>query len=292
MRLLIINTDGYGFTAGISRAIEECISFGTVKSLSANINFPAADGLTKLAKDHPDLSIGCHLNPIVGRPVLPESKVPSLLNRNGEFHYREFRRKFLSGAIRRNEIRIELKAQIEKTRDMAGNNFTHVDFHMGLHRLPGLYKLFLELARISGTGRIRTHRYIIGMESRSLIRAHLSFFMRRPASIPKYAWNLLLRAKARIYGFSMPDWWVGMSFMKKDFINVQSYKAMLRNLPEGISEFVAHPAYFDKGLMKWSTYIEEREEERKVLLSPEFKEALNTSGVVLGGYKDIKVFRK
>ena len=36
MRCLIINADGYGFTPGTTRAIEECIAFGTVRSLSVN----------------------------------------------------------------------------------------------------------------------------------------------------------------------------------------------------------------------------------------------------------------
>ena len=48
MRGLIINADGFGFTDGITRAIEECVRFGTVKSLSANVNFPHAGRLTQL----------------------------------------------------------------------------------------------------------------------------------------------------------------------------------------------------------------------------------------------------
>ena len=51
MRYLIINTDGYGFTAGITRAIEECVEFGTVKSLSANVNFKHAENLTITGTD-------------------------------------------------------------------------------------------------------------------------------------------------------------------------------------------------------------------------------------------------
>jgi chitin disaccharide deacetylase len=85
MRHLIINADGYGFTAGISRAIEECVEFGTVRSLSANVNFTHADGLTHLVQKHPGLSVGCHVNPVVGRPVLSPKQVPSLVDENGEF---------------------------------------------------------------------------------------------------------------------------------------------------------------------------------------------------------------
>ena len=64
-------------------------------------------------------------------------------------------------------------AQVEKTRDLAGPAFSHVDFHMGHHRLPRLYGLFLEIAEKFGAGRIRTHVYQVGMESRFPRLRHL-----------------------------------------------------------------------------------------------------------------------
>ena len=90
MSHLIINADGYGFTAGITRAIEECIAFGTVRSLSANVNFKHADGLMPLVRNYPELSVGCHINPIVGNPVLPPTEVPTLIDEKGEFFLQDF----------------------------------------------------------------------------------------------------------------------------------------------------------------------------------------------------------
>ena len=159
MRYLIINADGYGFTAGVSRAIEECIAFGTVRSLSANVNFKHADGLAQLVRTYPELSVGCHINPVVGCPVLDPDKVPTLLDENGEFLYKALSRRFMSGSIRSAKLRAEMLAQVEKTRDLAGAAFSHLDFHMGFHRLPRLYAVFLEVAQQSRVGRIRTHRY-------------------------------------------------------------------------------------------------------------------------------------
>ena len=75
MRTLIINADGYGMTAGINRGIEECIAAGTIRSLSANINFPHAAALATVVQRHPHLSVGCHINPVIGPPVLPPSRV-------------------------------------------------------------------------------------------------------------------------------------------------------------------------------------------------------------------------
>lgn len=289
MRHLIINADGYGFTAGVSRAIEECIEFGTVRSLSANVNFKHADELAQLVRKHPELSVGCHINPIVGRPVMAPEKVPTLLDENGEFFYKTFSRRFMSGRIRPAELRAEMLAQVEKTRDLAGAAFSHLDFHMGLHRLPRLYELFLEVARLSGVGRIRTHRYLVGMESRFPRLRHLAYLCASPLRTPKFLWNLWLREKARARHLAMPDRRIEITHLGThcNAITIANYLMMLRGLPHGFSEFVVHPGYVDDDLKRWSTYIEPRTIERQVLLSPVFREALYASDVCLAGYRDI-----
>lgn len=294
MRSLIINADGYGFTQGISRAIEECIRFGTVRSISANVNFAAAEALHDLVKRYPDMSVGCHINPVVGRPVLDPSKVSSLLDENGEFLYKEFSRRVVSGRLRMDELRDEMTAQVQKTREMAGAAFSHVDFHMGLHRLPQVYGVFLDVAEKSGVGRIRTHRYLMGMESRSPLLRHMVHMFESPTRIPKYAWNIWLRSRALKRGLAMPDRWVGITDMADDpdRITVRNYMTMLGNLPEGFSEFVAHPGYIDEDLMRWSTYHDQRLRELSVLLSGEFRQALFSSGVHLAGYRDIPLRRR
>jgi len=289
MRYLIINADGYGFTAGISRAIEECIEFGTVRSLSANVNFKHADGLAQLVRKHPELSVGCHINPIVGRPVMAPDKVPTLLDENGEFFYQTFTRRFMTGNIRLAELRAEMLAQVEKTRDLAGAAFSHLDFHMGLHRLPRLYALFLEVARQSGVGRIRTHRYLVGMESRCPRLKHLAYLCAGPLRTPKFLWNLWLRKKAKALDLAMPDRRVEITYLGyyRDTITLKNYLSMLRNLPHGFNEFVAHPGYIDEDLKRWSTYLEQRPLERQVLLSAEFRDGLDGSGVCLASYREI-----
>jgi predicted glycoside hydrolase/deacetylase ChbG (UPF0249 family) len=281
MRCLIINADGYGFSAGITRAIEECIEFGTVRSLSANVNFQYADKLAELVKRHPDLSVGCHINPVVGKPLLPAHKVATLLNENGEFLYHDF--------TRLDELRAEMIAQVEKTRHLAGATFSHVDFHMGYHRLPGLYELFLEIAKKVGAGRIRTHVYKVGMESPFPELRHLMHLFGRPSRLPKFTWNYVLRTKALHCSLAMPDRRVEITHMvhRPDRITVGNYLKMLKHLPRGINEFVAHPGYIDRDLQRWSTYLEPRTRELRVLLNPQFRDGLFDTEVKLIGYRDV-----
>jgi len=289
VRYLIINADGYGFTAGVSRAIEECIEFGTVKSLSANVNFKHADGLAALVKKHPELSVGCHLNPVVGRPLLELQNVPTLVDENGEFFYQVFLRRYLRGHLRLAELRAEMMAQINKTRDLVGRAFSHIDFHMGLHRVPGLYQIFLDVVEESGVGRMRTHRYHMGMESRFPRLRHFLHMFESPTRIPKYLWILQLRKKALARHFAMPDRWIGITHMgmRPNTITVDNYLMMLRNLPHGFNEFVAHPGYVDGELKRWSTYLDQRTLERQVLLSKDLRDALSSSDCRLVGYRDI-----
>ncbi len=288
MRWLIINADGYGFTPGVTQAIEECVDFGTVRSLSMNVNFSHAERLRALVKKHPEISVGCHINPVVGRPVLRPEEVPSLVDENGEFFYKSFARRYLSGRFRSSQLRAEFQAQVARTRDLAGAAFSHVDFHMGLHRLPGLYSLFLDVAA-SSVCRIRTHRNLVGIERPASPSRRLRFLIGSPRRIPALFWNALLREKAQRRGLSMPDRRVAIGAMasRPDAISVREYGAMLRNLPTGFNEFVAHPGYVDDELRRWSTYLEQRERERDVLVDPEFRAALEASGVQLGGYRDI-----
>jgi chitin disaccharide deacetylase len=293
MRHLIINADGYGFTAGITRAIEECVEFGTVVSLSANVNFADAGGLAALVRRHPELSVGCHINPVVGRPILSPEQVPTLVNERGEFHYRKFVPRFLSGRIRLSELQAEMLAQAERTRELAGPAFSHIDFHMGLHRLPRLYNVFLDVAQRSGIRRIRTHYYRVGLESRWPRLKLLGHLSARPGRVVRFIWNVWLRKRALDRGLAMPDRRVAITDMgqRADGISVRQYLLMVSNLPPGFSELVAHPAYVDDDLARWSTYLAPRALEREVLLNPEFRQGLASSGVRLAGYRDMSVER-
>jgi len=289
MRHLIINADGYGFTAGISRAIEECINFGTVRSISVNINFKYAESLVELVQRHPEISVGCHINPIVGKPIMAPGKVPTLLDDNGEFLYRSFSRRFLTGRIKLPELRAEMMAQIGKTHALAGKTFSHIDFHMGLHKLPGLYGLFLDVAEKSGVKRIRGYRYLVGMESKLPRLRHFLYLFESSTRIPKYLVQLWQWKKARDRKLAIPDQWVGITHLgeRPNTISIENYLMMLKNVPRGFSEFVVHPGYVDESLKRWSTYLEQRELEREVLLSPQFRDALRSFDIRLAGYRDI-----
>jgi predicted glycoside hydrolase/deacetylase ChbG (UPF0249 family) len=289
-RHLIINADGFGFTPGINRAIEECIDFGTVRSISVNVNLPYAKDLLALVQRHPEISIGCHLNPVIGEPLLPIEKVRSLVNEQGEFFYREFKHKLNSGTIRLVDLKAELLAQIDYCRDLAGSCFSHIDCHMSVHRLPRFYPTFLEVVKASGIGRIRTHRYRMGMEGVNRRWSAFKYYINHPLRIVIRGWNLWLRYLAKKQHLAMPEWRLCINDMgfRSGTISTHAWISLLKNVPRGTSEFVVHPGYSDAALERWSIYTSQRDAERKILTSPQFRDALLESDIVLTGYRDIK----
>ena len=129
----------------------------------------------------------------------------SLLDRDGNFLYKSFARRFLRGEIRMDELKAELMAQIHRTRELAGVAFSHVDFHMGLHRMPRLYPLFLDVAVASGTGRIRTHRYRVGMEARWPRLRHAAHMLGRWDRLPEIRMEPARESPGAVSGLAMPD---------------------------------------------------------------------------------------
>jgi hypothetical protein len=286
MRQLIVNADGYGLTAGTNRGIEECVRFGTVKSVSVNVNFPRAEEISLLVREHPGLSVGCHLNPVVGRPVLPEEKVRSLLNREGQFWYKAFDWKLSLGHIDLGELRAELFAQVERCRELAGGSFTHIDCHMAKHRLLRFYPVFLEACRHSRVGRARLHRYWLVGGNHGRLVTGMRYYLRHPHRLGVRLWNSRLRERAWDAGLAMPDWSVALAHAGSAYISLPVWVNLLARMPPGVSEFVVHPGYGDAQLQDLSGYVGERDLERKILTSEVFKNAL-FSTVRLASYHDI-----
>ena len=289
MKRIVINADGYGLTDGTSRAIEECVEFGTVTSISVNVNFPRAAGLPRFLLRHPRLSVACHLNPVVGRSILPAQEIPTLVGSDGQFLRHDFRRRLRSGIIRRSELHRELRAQIDRTRQLAGDQLDHLDFHMGLENQPAIYPLFLRLAEETGIGRIRTHKYHFGLHHRHPRLAQLAHLISRPSHLPKYLYNLGLRRLAKNRRLGMPDLTFSASYLAEREITPKTYAAVLRHAPPGCLEFIAHPAYADDELRMWARYVTPRERERAALCSEEFRDAIASTGVRLVSYQDVAV---
>lgn len=62
MRYGIVNADDFGSSQGVNQGIIDAHEKGIVTSTSLMVNTPATEAAVKLAREHPGLSLGLHVN--------------------------------------------------------------------------------------------------------------------------------------------------------------------------------------------------------------------------------------
>ncbi len=171
-RLLIVNADDYGLTAGVCRAIVRAHREGIVTSTSALALGPAFSSGATLLDEVPELSVGVHLA-VVGedRPLLAASELPSLVDRDGRLplSWRRFLPRAFAGRVNVAEIERELNAQLDAVgAALPGRALTHVDTHQHLHLWPPFGSLVIKLAQQRAIPAVRVTRSA-GRGARSIV---------------------------------------------------------------------------------------------------------------------------
>lgn len=284
-RNLIVNADGFGFTAGINRGIEQAVQDGIVTSISVNANFDACEQLPSFVARFPHLSVGVHVNPAVGRPVAPAREIPTLVNRRGELHGAEFTRRLLLRQIRSEELELEVSLQVARIQEM-GVVVTHLDSHQNRHLYPPFFFVFLALLTKHRVPCMRTHAHFVLAEDAARRRHMPGYFTRHPfRAVTHVAADLEMRY-ARRRGAIMADRLLSTS-NTGDKADQSKWTQLIRNVPPGWSEVYCHPAIPDAELERWATYVEPRRREIDVLTSAETRAEVERSGVMLRSFHDL-----
>ena len=284
---LIVNADGFGFGPGATQGIIDAIREGKfITSVSVNANFPDAERIGDLVEEFPHISVGVHLNPMVGKPCLPPEKVPSLVGPDGLFREGEFPRLLRKGAIDLKELEAEFNAQIVKVKELAGNRLTHLDSQENRHL--SYFELFLKLARRWGVRRIRNNASVICLESQHPGVSKLKVYICKP-HVRLVHWYLRYQMrKARAAGLRMADNMVAVGYAGTgNKTRPDNWLRLLKNLPPGTHEIYCHPAYADHVLRRWASYGLERERELEILRKAELRKAAEEAGVELISFDSI-----
>jgi predicted glycoside hydrolase/deacetylase ChbG (UPF0249 family) len=153
---LAVRFDDMGMCHSVNSAVRQVIASGIPLSTSVMIACPWYLEAAEILKDHPEIGVGIHLtlNSEWGHykwgPVLGASRVPSLVDANGHFYASES--EFRAAAVDPDEVRSELRAQIERAL-RAGLRIDYLDAHMLMaYATPELRAIVEDLAREFGLG--------------------------------------------------------------------------------------------------------------------------------------------
>ena len=120
-KFVIFNADDFGYSHGINRGIVDAHERGVVTSATLMVNAPATEDAVALAKAHPKLAVGLHVNFTNEAQRLIDLESPDA-------------------------CREELRRQYTRFVDLMEAMPTHLDSHQHVHRHPMRLRLFEELA--------------------------------------------------------------------------------------------------------------------------------------------------
>lgn len=285
MRRLIVNADDFGFTPGVNRGIVKAHTNGVVTSATLMANGKAFREVRELAKQVPNLSVGCHVVLINGDPVLPPARLPSL-TRLGRFPdgLKMFAARALTRQLDASEIAAEAAAQIRRVQ-AAGICVSHVDTHKHTHTFPNVLRPVLQAAAECG---IRAVRNPFGPgfplpASELLKRPNLWTRWLEVRALGVFAGSF--RQAVQREGFVTPDGTLGIEVTGT--LNEKLFTAIATAVPKGTWEFVCHPGYNDSDLESVETRLREsREVELSVLTSRRARDILGRQRIELISYRD------
>lgn len=263
MKSLIVNADDFGMTAGINRAVIEAHTRGILTSTTLMANMPAFEDAVRLAKEHTALGVGLHFNITQGIPVAEPSQVSSLLNERGEFlgTSTQLLRRYVTGKLKRPEVEIELRAQIEKVLK-AGLRLTHVDSHKHAHALPPVCEVIANTIGDYGVRAMRTpreHGRFVGLNVPAKLMAQ---------SVTAFALaQLCRRSESMLHRFGVKTATAFFGITHTGFWTKQWLLGLLESLPDGFSELMTHPGYVDRDLYQAQTRLQvSRQQELSLLI--------------------------
>lgn len=257
---LVVTADDFGLTRRVDDGILAAHREGLVRHTTLLTNYPEPAAAVERLRAAPELDVGIHLNATTGRPLLPADRVPSLLFDDGSFPgLARFLWRALRGGIRREELRREWAAQIERGLAL-GCAFSSVTSHQHVHMLPALARITGELAREYGIPFTR------------LTRFHRASFI-RPLRLKAFAllpWALASRRALRKAGVRHNEFVIDVPVLPRTGA-VTRFAETVAHLPPTIVEVVAHPGYVDEELHERDRLLEGRLHDLAVLTAPELR---------------------
>jgi len=260
-RLLIVNADDFGVYHAVNAGILRTLTDGVARSTTLMTPCPWALHAMRLLQDHPDIAFGVHLT-VVSEfadyrwgPLTPQREVPSLLDESGSFYSNDRQAELLAHA-KLDELETEFRAQIEAVLAV-GLKPTHLDWHCLYDGgRPEIFDLTLGLAS----------EYGLALRVFDATRSE--------------------RLQQR--GLPAADHGVVDSTRLPTAGKAARFVRMLRELPEGLSEWAVHPGLGTAEARAIDNWWSKRAADLRFLVSREAQETVAAEGIVLLDYRALQ----
>jgi hopanoid biosynthesis associated protein HpnK len=275
---LIVTADDFGLAPEVNEAVELAHRYGVLTSASLMVAAPAAHDAVTRAHHLPTLRVGLHLVLVQGRPALPPSAVPDLVDASGYL-----RSDLLSLGIdllRRGKVRQQMAAEITAQFEAyaaTGLALDHVDSHQHFHLHPYVTELICRIGAGYGMRAVRAPVEPMRLISRLGGQGLGQLIITNP-------WARLTRRRLRQRGVVTTDYVFGLAW--SGAMTRLKIAALLGELPPASSsELYCHPATSNhfEGAAQGYRY----RDEHAALCASSLRQAIWSLGISLVGYADL-----
>jgi chitin disaccharide deacetylase len=268
-KLLIIHADDLAVAHSQDVASFDALDRGAVTSASIMVPCPWLTEVADYARAHPDADLGLHLTltsewkTYRWGPIEARQSVPSLFDPTTGYLWQETQS--AAAHIKPDEAEREIRAQMQRAMDL-GIHPTHLDSHMAvLFARPELFAVYVRVA----------HEY------------KLPFLAVRGPQTPPAMLSLLSDKDITLDSVVMAAPGIAPSAWGK------FYAGAIKNLKPGLTEMIVHLGDDDREMQAVMVDHPDygsawRQRDYNVVMSAEFKKALEDNHVVLVRWRDLK----
>lgn len=279
MKRLIVTADDFGAAPQVNEAVERAHRDGILSAASLMVSGAAAADAVARARNLPSLRVGLHLVLVEGKPVLPASSVPDLVDASGHFRTdmaRAGAAMFFFPTVRR-QLAAEIDAQFAAFA-ATGLPLDHVNAHKHFHLHPTIAAQIVKAAAVYGVKGARVPLEPQGVLGR--IEPH------KPSGVVALTapFARRLRGRFRRAGIAAPDSVFGLAW--SGAMTPDRLAGLIAHLPDGLSEIYMHPA---TGSYPGSAPGYQYSSELTALTDPRMPGLLAARDIRLGGFADFPV---
>lgn len=232
-KALIVTSDDFGAAPQVNEAVERAHREGILTCASLMVAGPAAGDAVKRAKTMPKLGVGLHLVLVEGKPVLPPEQIPNLVGPDGNFRTDMVKASFGMAMLPwvKKQLAAEIEAQFAAFA-ATGLTLDHVNAHKHFHLHPTIGRLTVEIGKRYGMKAMRSP-----LEPPEILKR---IEPNTTGGDVERLVSSVLRNRLYVNRIFSPDYVFGLAWTGA--MTPKRVKALIENLPDGVSELYLHPA--------------------------------------------------